>query len=293
MRRIALAAVVLALSSTVAFSQNLPTKAPAQNGCPQAVDGVNGKLAGLGGSFADHRIYGGLGSVAVPLGCEFGAEFDATATNFDSRFLGAVAGHLFWRDPAKALLGVYGSYTYWDQLGGVRIGRLGPEGELYIGRWTLQGVTGVEFGNNASGMVNGLTQTYDIKTRVFDQTNLAYYLTDDFKAYVGQRYLVGKHAVALGGEYGIPIGHGVMAALFAEGRIGEGDNHGVWGGIRFYFGQKDKTLIRRQREDDPNDWNDGGVDGGSSTGSTTTTPPTCGPGYILVGNSCFPIIVPG
>ena len=33
-----------------------------------------------------------------------------------------------------------------------------------------------------------------------------------------------------------------MASLFAEGRIGEDDYHGVWGGVRFYFGQNDKTL---------------------------------------------------
>ena len=42
-----------------------------------------------------------------------------------------------------------------------------------------------------------------------------------------------------------------MAALFAEGDAGEGWYHGVWVGLRIYFGQKDKTLIRRHREDDP------------------------------------------
>ena len=110
--------------------------------------------------------------------------------------------------------------------------------------------------------------TYDIKTRFFDQVNLAYYLTDDFKAYVGHRYLGGKNALALGGEYGMPLGHGVMASLFAEGRIGEDDYHGVWAGVRFYFGQNDKTLIRRHREDDPTDWGVG-IDG---TGNTGTRP---------------------
>ena len=42
-----------------------------------------------------------------------------------------------------------------------------------------------------------------------------------------------------------------MAALFVEGRAGQGSDHGVWGGVKFYFGQKDKSLIRRHREDDP------------------------------------------
>ena len=51
-----------------------------------------------------------------------------------------------------------------------------------------------------------------------------------------------------------------MTSLFVEGRAGEGSFHGVWGGVRFYFGQKDKTLIRRHREDDPTDWG-AGIDG--------------------------------
>ena len=259
-------AVGIGLAPGAARSADMPVKAvPA--GCVQAVDGINGKLAGLGGSFGDHGIYGALGSLSLPLGCEWGFQFDATAASFDGRFLGAAAGHLFWRDPAKALLGVYGSFAYWDQVGGVRIGHVGPEGELYMGRWTLQGVAGVEFGNHASGLVGSLIQTYDIRTRFFDQVNLAYYLQDDFKIYAGHRYLSGKNALALGGEYGIPAGHGIMAALFAEGRIGEDDYHGVWGGVRFYFGQKDKTLIRRHREDDPNDWGVG-VDGTSNRAAT-------------------------
>ena len=81
----------------------------------------------------------------------------------------------------------------------------------------------------------------------------------------------------------------IMGALFAEGRIGEDDFQGVWGGIRFYFGQKDKSLIRRHREDDPYDW---GSDfgGASNTGSTTTTPPACSPisfPAVTIGNNCI------
>jgi hypothetical protein len=253
------------LASGAARGADMPVKA-APIGCVQAVDGVNGKLAGLSGSVADHNVNGAIGSLSLPLGCEWGVQFDATGASFDGRFLGAAAGHLFWRDPAKALIGIYGSFVNWDQLGGVRIGRVGPEAEFYLGRWTFQGVAGVEFGNDASGIVGPIIQTYNIKTRFFDQANLAYYLQDDFKVYAGHRYLGGKNALALGGEYGIPLGNGIMAALFAEGRIGEDNYHGVWGGVRFYFGQHDKTLIRRHREDDPSDWNLG-IDGTSNTGS--------------------------
>jgi hypothetical protein len=268
-----------------AYSADLPTKAPAMAGCPQAVDGINGKLAGYGGSSADKGLYGAQGALAIPLGCEFGTQIDGSAASFDDRFLGTIAGHLFWRNPAKGLIGLYGSYTDWNQGGGVHASHVGGEGEYYFGQWTLQGVAGVEFGNNTTVVTGGVTQTYNVQTRFFDQVNLGYYLQDNFRVYVGHRYLYGKNALAVGGEYGLPMSHGIMAALFAEGRIGESDNRGIWGGVRFYFGQKDKTLIRRHREDDPTDWQDGiGISGTGNTGSATppaactngsTNPPAC------------------
>jgi hypothetical protein len=42
-----------------------------------------------------------------------------------------------------------------------------------------------------------------------------------------------------------------MAALFASGSVSEDGDGAVLGGLRFYFGQHDKTLIRRHREDEP------------------------------------------
>jgi hypothetical protein len=265
---------ITALALGPALSDERPTRAAAkapEQASTCAVDGINGKLAGFGGSFANKGIYGGEGSLTLPLGCQFGAQIDTTAASFDNRFLGTIAGHLFWRDPAKGLLGAYGSYTYWDQVGGVRAGHVGPEFEWYNGRWTLQGVVGAEFGNTASGTVGSLIQTYEVKTRFFDQVNLAYYLQDNFKVYVGHRYLAGKNALALGSEWGLPMSNGVMAALFAEGRIGQGTFHGVWGGVRLYFGQKDKSLIRRHREDDPIDWGVGF--GSASNGGNASSPP--------------------
>ena len=131
------------------------TKAPAHRQCVQAVDGMNGKLAGFGGSFADHGVCGAIGSLIDSARRRLGFQFDVTGASFNGRFLGAAPGHLFRRDPAKALFGVYGSYTYWDQVGGVRIATGGPEVKFGMGRWTLQGVAGVEFGNNASGTVGG------------------------------------------------------------------------------------------------------------------------------------------
>ena len=171
----------ISLTASAAFSADMPVKA-AKSGCVQAVDGVNGKVAAWGGSYANKSIYGTTGSLSVPVACEWGAQFDATAASFDSRFLGSGGGHYFWRDPSKALVGAYGRYTYWDQVGGVKVAHIGPEAELYLGRVTLKGVAGVEFGNKPSGTINGLTTTYDNKTRFFDQMDVAYYLTDNLEA---------------------------------------------------------------------------------------------------------------
>jgi hypothetical protein len=45
-----------------------------------------------------------------------------------------------------------------------------------------------------------------------------------------------------------------MASAFVEGRVGSNQFEGIWGGLRVYFGQKEKSLIRRHREDDPTTW---------------------------------------
>jgi hypothetical protein len=269
-----------ALALGPAYGADFPTKASPSSGCTQAVDGANGKLAGLGGTYDKNSLYGAMGSLAVPLGCQFGAQLDGTAASLDDRFLGSLGGHLFWRNPAEGLIGLYGSYTNWNQVGGVHASHTGVEAEWYSGRLTLQGVAGVETGNTASGTVGGLPTTFNVKTRFFDQINLDYYAQDNFKVYLGHRYLAGQNALALGGEYGVPLGRGIMAAPFVEGRVGENNFRGVWGGLRFYFGQKDKTLIRRQREDDPIDWGGdfGGLaHSGSASSSSPASPPPPSP----------------
>jgi hypothetical protein len=242
------------LSTLTAGAADIPTKALADVYRTQgpAVDGFNSKIDGFGGSQSNREIYGTRASFAVPLARQYGAQFDGAAASFDGRFLGNVGGHLFWRNPAQGLLGIYSDYTHWDsRVGGVNVARVAAEGEYYLGRWTLSAIAGVETGNSVSGIVGTEIQTFDVKTRFFDVANVAYYLQDNLKVFVGHRYQGGKHSAALGGEWGFAAGPGRMGALFAEGRVGNESNHGVFGGLKLYFGQRHKTLIRRHREDDP------------------------------------------
>ena len=211
-----------------------------------AVSGINGKISLLGGSLFDEG-YGALaGSISVPVGVRYGLQLDGAVGTHDGEFIGGGAGHLFWRDPTIGLLGLFGSYTYHDSLDG-SVSRIGVEGEYYWDRVTLKGVVGAEFFD------------VDVPTDVDEEnffafSDLSYYPLDNLELSVGHRYTAETHALALGIEYQLDqqvFSSGV--ALFAEGRIGENDYEGIWGGVTFYIGD-DKSLIRRHREDDPDDW---------------------------------------
>jgi hypothetical protein len=239
-----------------------------------AVDGANWKAGGLGGTLADRALYAFQGSYSLPLGYTYGLQLDAIAGSYDDRFVGAAAAHLFTRDPSRGLLGLFASVTHWDRFGGLNVGHFAGEFEIYYGRWTLQAVAGVETGNSGSQTVGNLIESFDIPTRFFDKVNLAYYLNDNWKAFVGHRYVGGKNALALGSEYALRINGPTMGALFVEGRIGEEDFKGIWGGVRFYTGQKDKTLIQRHRQDDPIEWNPETLFGITNNQQNTTVPPS-------------------
>jgi hypothetical protein len=259
-------ALLLAITGQAADLSTLARRPPP---CARAVDGLNGKASVDGGTLNDKTIVGGQGSIAVPLECGYGLQVDGLTGSFNDNAIFSVGGHLFWRNPGVGLYGLYGSFLHWNQFSGVDVNHLGAEAEWYVGRWTVQGVAGAESGTSASGQVGANIVTYDIRTRFFDEINLAYYLDDNLKLFLGHRFLGGKNALAIGGEWGVPLGFGRMGSAFVEGRVGESAASGVWGGLRFYFGEKDKPLIRRHREDDPQDLNNGGV---SNPGSSTPVP---------------------
>ena len=263
------------LSTLTAGAADIYTKAVANAYQAQApaVDGLNSKIDGFGGSESNKEFYGARGAFTVPLGRQFGAQFDGVAGSFDGRSLINIGGHFFTRNPAQGMVGIYADYTRFDsRVGGVNVSRVAAEGEYYLGRWTLSGMAGVETGNSVTGVVGTDIQTFDIKTRFFDAANVAYYLNDNFKVFAGHRYQGGKHAGALGAELGFAVGRGTMAAVYAEGRVGSESNHGVFGGVKFYFGQRDKTLIRRHREDDP-DAAPSALGTITTSGTTSSVPP--------------------
>lgn len=266
-----------------------------------AVDGVNARTEPFGGRIANRAILGNQGAVTFPVSGSLGAQIDAAFGSLDRRGFGNLAGHFFWRNPNQALFGLYASHTRWAQFGGAYVNQVAAEGEFYSGRFTLQGIAGIEWGNRASSTsiftsivppgvgfsypagiatTSAFASAFDVRTRFFDQINFKYYFTDNGLGYVGHRYLGGKHALALGGEYAFPINR-FMVSAFIEGRVGESNFNGVWGGLKFYFGEKSKSLMARHRQDDPNIWSTDtlfSITNSATSSSSSSSTLFCNPG---------------
>lgn len=285
-----------ALASGVAGAASAaePLASPPQFALP-AVDGVNVKGDLFFGASRERTLLGtatppvggAAGSFTMPLGHSFGLQVDGVAASKDGEPVVGGAAHLFWRRPDLGLFGLYGSAKSFDAQDVTRV-RAGAEGEVYAGRFTLSGVAGYER-TNAPAATVGAIPGFNIldlggRTNFFAMANASFYAHDNWKLTAGYRYIAGIHAGALGTEYMFRSNAGAAYSVFLEGRAGENRYAAVWGGLRVYFGQRDKTLIRRHREDDPANWLMEDVYGprGVRQGSQAIKPPpvcSCGPCY--------------
>lgn len=233
-----LSSSVIAADLYVEGTPTVPTVLP-------AVSGLNGKISIEGGALDDEGFTALSGSVSIPFGERYGVQLDALVGVADDDFIGSLGGHLFWRDPSYALLGIYGSHSRFESMN-ADVSRIGVEGEYYWNQFTLKSVVGAEF-------IDIDLPAYD-ETNFFAFTDLSYYAMDNLELSIGHRYTGEANALALGIEYQLDqqmFSSGV--ALYAEGRIGEDDYQGAWAGVRMYLGDN-KSLIRRHREDDPTQW---------------------------------------
>jgi hypothetical protein len=219
--------------------------------CVQAVSTVNGKVDGAVGfddidqqvvpaflafpsvNYDDTR-YHGAGSLSFPIGCMLGIQLDAAGGQASGEEFIGFGGHAFMRDPESYLAGVYATYT---DHGPNEIWRVGPEVELYMGNFSIEGWAGFE--NSDS---NG--------DQLFAHVDFAMYATDNLRVNVGFRRYLDLNLFSAGAEWQ-PEWDGLPVSFYVEGQMGEQDYATIFGGIRFYFGGPEKSLIRRHREDDP------------------------------------------
>jgi hypothetical protein len=258
MERFRLVGAVL-LASTI-LTPLVARAADVDIGVLPAVSALNGKVE-FGGGWADSdandmnrdsdTLWYGKGSLAMPLGDRFGAQADFSVVNvFDETSLG-IAGHIFERDPSSHLFGVAGGYVHSD-FGSLLWG--GAEAELYLGNMTLTGVAGLSHRE-----LNAVPNSWN---DALFSAQAAFYATDDLKLSVSASSIAKVETAGLGLEWQMS-GFGLPLALTAQARMGEDNYKAATVGIELFFGGNEagKSLIRRQREDDPGNLANGGGTG--------------------------------
>ncbi|MEM7215066.1 MAG: hypothetical protein AAF423_05940 [Pseudomonadota bacterium] len=180
-------------------------------------------------------------SVSVPIGERFGFQLDGVYGDIDGDIdLGfeGVGGHLFWRDPAWALLGLYAHYKEYGDI--IQTYQIAGEAEFYLDRWNFEFLAGADFVETEFG-----DDTFFVGEAV-----AAYYPTDNLRIAAGVRQSINTTALTVGAEVLFPTGK-VAPSIFVDASFDDEDTQSVLSGVRLYLGGSDKSLIRRHREDDP------------------------------------------
>jgi hypothetical protein len=230
------AAIGVAASVAALIGLSLPGAAKADG---PAVSAPNAKISGAGGAVDDTGAGIAAGSLTLPVGERYGFQVDAAGGVVDGDGFGGVGAHLFWRDPDQALLGAIVSYSEWDHSD---VTRLGVEGELYLGQFSVLARGGYQFGDyeGDDGDDSG----------GFGAAELRWYVTDNFVIGGG----VGQDDDKTRGIFAAEFQPGFAAvpglSFFAEGEVGEDDYYAALVGLRYYFADP-KSLKDRHRKDDP------------------------------------------
>ncbi|MET4635876.1 hypothetical protein [Kaistia defluvii] len=220
-----------------------------------AVAAPNFRIGGGGGN-GRYEGYGySEGSLAIPLGERGGVQLDALGGISQENGFAGSAVHLFRRDPEKGAIGAYASYLYGngsyqdgtDYEQGLSQAKVGVEGQLYLDRFTLEGLAGVNW------------DSLDDDAGLFAEGRANWYATDNFKINAGLRYADAfgndRTEIIGGAEYLTQFSTGTAASIFGDVAfdVGGNDDGGndvtAMGGLRFHFGTGNKSLIRRDRED--------------------------------------------
>lgn len=208
-----------------------------------AVSGLNAKLGGFGANFNDANPAGAFAALSLPLARDVGLQVDGVSGTGNGGAFYGVGAHLFWRDPSRGLFGGYASHFRWDaasvggafDVHGAEVSKWGFEGQLYLGRLSLEGVAAYQFGSEDGFAGKG---------------TVAYYPHGDLRLHLTVSHLQGPGFMTSTGFEWAPLpSRGV--SLFADIGVDEDRDFRSMAGLKFYFSRQDKTLIRRHREDDP------------------------------------------
>ncbi|WP_293328548.1 hypothetical protein [Parvibaculum sp.] len=181
------------------------------------------------------------GSVTAPLTHDFGFQTDALLGSRQGSNLLGVGEHIFMRDPSTGLVGLTASYLKADvngPTGFYGVSRIGGEGELYSGPFTVAMQSGYQAGHHVDNGFYGSLTGY-------------WYADDNLRLGLGAENDPTRDTTGLADvEYMPHLADAPGMALFANAGAGDHDYRAARIGVRFYFGA-DKSLKDRNREDDP------------------------------------------
>lgn len=206
----------------------------------EAVSGPNGKLDFSAGNLDGWDGKTASGSAAGQLTNDIGWQGDALWSRIGGQDFYGLGGHVFWRDPERALVGITGSGIQRD---GVDSYQLGLEGEYYFPRVTFlagAGYANVKYDQPVPFIDSNAKGAY-ITAQV------RYYLMDDLALSVGGLHALDNSLGMATVEYQTPV---TGLSLFATAAKGDNDYDHAMLGIRYYIG-KSKSLMARHRTDDP------------------------------------------
>ncbi|MFZ2281530.1 MAG: hypothetical protein WAW39_27275 [Prosthecobacter sp.] len=237
-----LLAALAVTSVTQIHAGSPPPQGIAAAASEPAVSAINGKLDANYGAINRASTRGVAGSLSVPLGHRFGAQFDGLYQHGFSTNIYGVGTHFFARDPGKGLIGLASSWTTSQKFTDVIVGM---EGEYYFDKVTLGTVVGW---NNYDSHVNttfpGLV---DHQNFVAARVYAAIYPMDDLMVRLEYQSRFNHNFYVAHVEWQTPVS-GV--AVFADAGVGDNNYAHVMGGVRVYFGGS-KPLKDRHRKDDP------------------------------------------
>lgn len=204
-----------------------------------SVDALNFEFSVLAGSYqrnvlgsASNAMFVASLATPIPYFERFGAQIDAAIGIYDGDFTSSAAGlHLFWRDSSQGMIGIYGDWAYVNP---EHAGRLAGEFAIYNGRWSLDVLAGIQFGQH-------------VFTEFIDEVDLSYYFTDNTRGSIGHRLTSRGHVGNISFEH-LMTDQGFEGwSIFGELEAGEDSYTAGWGGIRYALGSTTTTLIDRDR----------------------------------------------
>jgi hypothetical protein len=202
-----------------------------------AVAPLNLKVTGAGTSTNDEGGWFFGGALTAPVGERWGLQIEGGVAGNDVDTVTGVGGHIFTRDPASYLLGVFAAYASEDTLD-LDATRLGAEAEIYLNQLTIMAKAGYQF-SNAAALEGG-----------FGDIELRWYISDDFALSGGAAFQEETSIGRLGAEWRPGFSALPGLAFRVDGAWGDNDYESYLGGLTYYFGA-DASLKDRHRKQDP------------------------------------------